>query len=121
MPKKILIADDEEDIVELLRFTLEPAGYAASSTGHGSALPSLVKREKPDLLILDVLLPGLDGYSLQLQFAQNEATRDLPVIVVTALPAARSLFGKFSQVKCFLNKPFDTGELLKKVSDLIGG
>ncbi|MHB9154459.1 MAG: response regulator [Endomicrobiales bacterium] len=120
MPRKILIADDEDEIIELVRATLEPAGYTVVSTGHGNRLPGLIGSEKPDLLLLDVLLPGLDGYSLQLQLAQNEETSTLPVIVITALPASRSLFEKFEQVKCFLDKPFDTSELLRKVKEIVG-
>lgn len=120
MAKKILIADDEEEIIELLRCTLEPAGYQVKSISYGTTLLSLLKTENPDLLILDVLLPGMDGYSLQLQLAQEESTRDMPVIVLTALPAARSLFEKFPQVKAFINKPFDTGLLLTKVKEVIG-
>ena len=115
-----MIADDEEEIIELLRSLFERSGYSVVSTTSGSRLPILVQKEKPDLLILDILLPGLDGYSLQLQFSQEEATKDLPVIVITALPAARTLFEEFKQVKLFLNKPFDTDVLLKKVKEILG-
>jgi DNA-binding response OmpR family regulator len=120
MPKKVLVADDEEEIVELLKSSFEMQGYSVVSTLHGSLLLNLVEREKPDLLVLDVMLPGIDGYSLQFQLSQGDATRNIPVIVITALPASRSLFEKFPQVKMFLNKPFDTGELLKKVKEILG-
>lgn len=119
MPKKILVADDDEEIIELLKCAFESAGYLTVSVQHGAKLPSLIKREKPDLLILDVLLPGLDGYSLQLQFAQDEDTKNIPVIVLTALSASRSLFDKFQQVKCFMSKPFETGELLLEVKEIL--
>lgn len=120
MAKTIIVADDEEEIVELLRMALEAQGYAVVATSQGAKLPELIKLHKPDLLLLDVLLPGLDGYSLQLQIAQDEATRHIPVIVITALPAARSLFEKFEQVKLFVNKPFDTDELSAHIKEILG-
>lgn len=120
MTKKILIADDEPEIVDFLETTLEMGGYKTVSISHGGQLPVTVKREKPDLLILDVLLPGLDGYSLQLYLAQQEETKNLPVIVASALPAARTLFEKFPQVKIFFDKPFDPEKLLKKCKEILG-
>lgn len=120
MPKRILIAEDDEEIAEFLTAAFESSGYAVTHTAHGGRLPELVGKVRPDLLVLDVLLPGLDGYSLQLQLAQDESTKNLPVIVTTALPASRSLFTKFPQVRLFLEKPFDTNLLLAKVKEILG-
>jgi CheY-like chemotaxis protein len=120
MPKKILIADDEEEIIELLETALTPAGYSVVSTSNGSKLFDLIKKEQPGLLILDVLMPGFDGYSLQLHLSQEEFTKNLPVIIITALPAARTLFDKFQQVKFFVTKPFSTDEMVKKVKEILG-
>lgn len=120
MAKKILIADDEQEIIDLVKTTLELGGYEVASITHGGQLPVAVKKEKPDLLILDVLLPGLDGYSLQLYLAQQEETKNIPVIVASALPAARALFEKFPQVKMFFDKPFEPDSLLKKVKEILG-
>lgn len=119
MPGKILVADDDNEIIELLKCVLESSGYSVVSVMHGGKLPDLVKQEKPDLIILDVLLPGLDGYSLQLQLSQDEETNSVPVIVLTALPASRSLFEKFQQVKCFMSKPFETEKLLSEVKKVL--
>ena len=120
MPKKVLVADDEEDIVSLIQTALELAGYEVVSTSHGSTLFAMIEEEKPELLILDVMLPGIDGYSLQLRLSADERTKDIPVIIVTALPAARTLFEKFDQVKMFLSKPFDAKVLTNKVEEIIG-
>jgi len=119
MTRKILIADDEEEILELIKTALEREGYGVVLVTHGSRLIPLIKTEKPDLLLLDVLLPGIDGYSLQLQLAQEEFTRELPVIVMTALPAARTLFEKFEQVKMFMTKPFEMDVLTNKVKEIL--
>jgi CheY-like chemotaxis protein len=120
MPKKILIADDEEEIIELLRTALELAGYEVLGISSGSKLFELIENSKPDLLILDVLMPGFDGYSMQLHLSQYESTKNIPVIVITALPAARTLFEKFPQVKLFLTKPFNTDTIVKKVNEIFG-
>jgi CheY-like chemotaxis protein len=119
MTKRILVADDEQEIIDLVKTTLELGGYEVTSVTHGGQLPMVIKKEKPDLLILDVLLPGLDGYSLQLYMAQQEDTKNIPVIVASALPAARALFEKFPQVKMFFDKPFDPEQLLKKVKEIL--
>jgi len=119
MAKKILIADDEEEIIELIKTALESCGYDVVSVTHGARLLALIKIEKPDMLILDVMLPGTDGYSLQIQLEQDEFTKALPVIVMTALPAARALFERFEQVKMFLTKPFEVDILLSKVKEIL--
>ncbi len=120
MTKRILIADDEEEIVELLRTALEVHGYEVCSTYYGGRVPELVKSNKPDLLICDVMMPGLDGFSLQLELSDNAETCTLPVIVMTALPATQQLFARFPQVKLFVNKPFDTDVIVAKVKELVG-
>jgi DNA-binding response OmpR family regulator len=78
-----------------------------------------IARENPALLILDFDLPGLDGYSLQVELSNNEATQHLPVIILTALPASKTLFEQFKQVAFFLNKPFDIDDLLIKIKDIL--
>ncbi|MFH1368406.1 MAG: response regulator [Elusimicrobiota bacterium] len=120
MAKKILIADDDQEIIDFLNVTLDMGGYNVISVQHGGQVPAAVKKEKPDLLILDVLMPGLDGYSLMLYLAQQNDTKNIPVIVASALPATRSLFEKFQQVKVFFDKPFDSDKLLDKVREILG-
>ena len=121
MAKKILVADDEREILDLIEAALKNSGsnYDVVTVSNGSQLADVVHKENPDLLILDILLPGIDGYSLQLQFAQNESTKNMPVIVISALPAAKSLFEKFSQVKMFLSKPFSTQALINAVKEIL--
>jgi two-component system, OmpR family, alkaline phosphatase synthesis response regulator PhoP len=121
MAKKILIADDEEEIIELIRTAFESCGYNIVSVTHGAKLLALIKKEKPDIILLDFMLPGMDGYSLLLQLEQDEFTKGLPVIIMTALPAAKALFEKLEQVKMFLTKPFEVDILLAKVNEILTG
>jgi two-component system, sensor histidine kinase and response regulator len=119
MGKKILVADDETEIIDLLTTLLESAGFSVVSTTYGSQLFTLLKKEKPDLLILDVLLPGIDGYSLSLHMAEQEETRYIPVLIISAMAASRTLFDKFEQVKGFFLKPFNTDEILTRIKEIL--
>lgn len=113
--KKILVVDDEREILELIHLVLEQAGYQAVSCDSGRQAWDVVQREKPDLIILDVMLPGIDGYSLQTRLSQEESTQNIPIIVLTALEPSKTLFKKFSQVKAFIPKPFKKEELLANI------
>lgn len=99
---------------------LESEGYAVTSTTSGFKLPGLIADENPDLMLLDVMLPGIDGYSLLLQLSQSDNPPAIPVIIITGLPASRSLFEELKQVKFFLEKPFDPPVLLAKIKEILG-
>ena len=118
--KKILVVDDEPEMLSLIRFALERVGYEVVTCDSGRHAWNAIIDNKPDLLVLDVMLPGIDGYSLQIKISQDEATKGIPIIVLTALEPSRTLFKKFPQVKGFMTKPFKTDELLAKVEELIG-
>lgn len=118
MPK-ILIADDEPEVVQFCTFVLEKQKHAVLSAGTGPKTMETLKQEKPDLLILDVMLPGMDGYTVQLQMAQESELANIPVVIITALKPAKGLFDKFSQVKGFLGKPFQAEELLDAVNQAL--
>ena len=112
MPKKVLVIDDEPEMLDLIKYTLEKGGFEVSTCDSGRHAWEEIDRVRPDLLVLDVMLPGIDGYSLQLKISQDAATRELPIIVLTALEPSRTLFQKFTQVVGFMTKPFKTDELL---------
>jgi len=112
MGKKVLVIDDEPEMLELIKYTLEKGGFEVTTCDNGRHAWDEISRIKPDLLVLDVMLPGIDGYSLQLKIAGESSTRDLPIIVLTALEPSRTLFQKFPQVVGFMTKPFKTEELL---------
>ncbi len=112
MGKKVLVIDDEPEMLELIKYTLEKGGFEVTTCDNGRHAWDEISRIKPDLLVLDVMLPGIDGYSLQLKIAGDNATKELPIIVLTALEPSRTLFQKFPQVVGFMTKPFKTEELL---------
>ena len=120
MAKRILVIDDEPEMLNLVRFTLERAGYEVSTCDNGRQAWDMIVKTSPDLLILDVMLPGIDGYSLQIKISQDESTKGIPIIVLTALEPSKTLFQKFSQVAGFMTKPFKTEALLDNVQKAIG-
>lgn len=115
MAKKILVVDDEPEVLGLIQYGLESAGYEVSTCDNGRQVWDMLQKNKPDLLVLDVMLPGEDGYSLQTKISQDESTKDIPVIVLTALEPSKMLFQKFPQVAAFITKPFRSEELLELV------
>jgi DNA-binding response OmpR family regulator len=113
MPKKVLVIDDEPEMLSLVKFTLERGGFEVSTCDNGRQAWDAINKIKPDLLILDVMLPGIDGYSLQIKISQDGALKSMPIIVLTALEPSKTLFQKFPQVAGFMTKPFKTDELLE--------
>lgn len=120
MSKKILIIDDEPEMLNLVRYTLERAGYGVTTCDNGRQAWDMLVKTKPDLLVLDVMLPGIDGYSLQIKISQDDQTKNIPIIVLTALEPSKTLFQKFPQVAGFMTKPFKTDALLESVEKAIG-
>ncbi|MFA5140977.1 MAG: response regulator [Elusimicrobiota bacterium] len=116
---KILVADDELALQSLVREVLENEGHQVLLVGTGvEVMPALV-REKPDALILDVMLPGLDGYSLQCSIAKDPQLKDIPVIVITAQKTFLAMFREFRQVRGALAKPFRNEELVRAVREVL--
>jgi two-component system phosphate regulon response regulator PhoB len=121
MAKKILVIDDEPEMLSLVKYTLEQAGFEVHTCDNGRTAWDEIGKVRPDVLILDVMLPGIDGYSLQLKMSQDASTKDLPIVILTALEPSRTLFQKLPSVVGFMTKPFKTEELLKTVQSAAEG
>lgn len=102
----ILLAEDDAGTREIARIVLERGGHTVLEASSGTEALALLKKENVDLLLLDIMLPGLDGHSLLLQLAEDGRLNALPVIVLSALGFAKDMFVKFPQVHEFLEKPF---------------
>jgi len=120
MKKKILVIDDEDDLRDLIKSQLELNHYEVIAVADGMAGFVKAKDEKPDLIILDIMMPNLDGRTLALQFKEEESLRSIPIIVMTASDElAESVEGKMEIAHTFI-KPFDTEEFILKVKELVG-
>lgn len=110
---KILAVDDERHIVRLVQVNLERAGYEVVTAFDGREALEKVQSEQPDLVVLDVMMPYMDGFEVLQTLRKNQSTRDLPVIMLTAKAQDADVFrGWQSGVDCYLTKPFNPMELI---------
>lgn len=113
MAKKILAVDDEKHIVRLIQVNLERAGYEVVTAGDGVEALEKVATDIPDLIVLDWMMPQLNGMETLKRLKANEATEQIPVIMLTAKSQDADVFkGWQSGVDCYLTKPFNPMELL---------
>lgn len=113
MPQKILAVDDEKHIVRLIQVNLERAGYEVITAFDGVEALRRVQEDHPDLIVLDVMMPQMDGFETLKNLKANPQTRDIPVIMLTAKAQDADVFrGWQSGVDCYLTKPFNPLELL---------
>jgi two-component system phosphate regulon response regulator PhoB len=119
MPK-ILIVDDEPPIREVIRFALEAADYQALEAGHAEEARKQIIAENPDLILLDLMLPGKSGLELARQLKQNSKTRELPIIMLTARSQERDkVAGLEIGADDYITKPFSPRELLARIKAVL--
>jgi len=111
--KKILAVDDERHIVRLVQVNLERAGYQVVTAFDGKEALKKVESERPDLIVLDVMMPHMDGFEVLKRLKSDDKTKDVPVVMLTAKAQDADVFrGWASGVDCYLTKPFNPIELL---------
>ena len=118
MAKKILIIDDEPEIVELIGNRLRANQFDVATASDGLQGLERAKNNKPDLIILDVGMPNMDGYTFIQEFKKIDELRNIPIVVLTAKTHVQSLFKAEGITDCFL-KPFDTVHLLSRIKDIL--
>ena len=112
---KILIVDDDTEISSLVKYAVESVGHEVQVCENGREVMDKLNDFMPELLILDVMLPGIDGFSLATEITENKKFESMPIIVLSALEPSRTMFQKFTQVSAFLSKPFNTDDFLESV------
>lgn len=121
MAKKILLVDDEPDIISMLKLRLEASGYDVITAVDGNIAYDKARSELPDLVILDLMLPGMDGYQVCRLLKFNEKYRHIPIIMLTAKSQKDDKdWGQKVGADFYLTKPFDAVELLNKIKELLG-
>lgn len=116
MPEKILIVDDDIDTLRLVGMMLERQGYQIVAASSGQIAVSLAKKESPDLILLDIMMPGLDGYNVARILRDDEETKDIPIIIFTAKSQMDDkLLGFEVGADDYLTKPTQTRELLARI------
>ncbi|HTX65212.1 MAG TPA: response regulator [Opitutaceae bacterium] len=120
MPLTVLSVDDEPDITELARFHLRGAGYEVLTASSGREAIETVHARHPDLVLLDLMLPDIDGFSVCEILRRNPATAAIPIIVVSAWSTAEARDTGFDLgVLDYVTKPFSPQDLLSRVNRLL--
>jgi CheY-like chemotaxis protein len=118
--KRILICDDDPAILRVLEVNLEIEGYQVLAAQNGEEAVEVATKELPDLVILDIMMPRLDGYQACEKLKANDATRDIPVVFLSATAQQSDIQrGKDYGVADYLTKPFDPMDLLGVVERLL--
>ena len=116
---KILVADDEQNVRFLLGDLLRQYHHDVVTVADGEKAMIEVQRFMPDLIILDIMMPKLDGYGVQKKLFEDYSTRKIPIIILTAMGKTKGLFHDASNVVAFMEKPFINDELVKKVNEVL--
>ena len=117
--RRVVVADDDADIVDILTFNLQAAGYEVQSASDGETAKELVLTTRPDLVVLDVMMPKLDGLQVLADLKANPDTRAIPVVMLTAKASDNDLWeGWDAGADYYITKPFDLEELLRFIGYL---
>ena len=117
----ILAADDDPDIRELVAFRLERSGYTVLQAADGEEALALALEHKPDLAVLDVMMPKMDGFEVVRRLRAEEATKRMPIIMLTARAQDSDVEAGFDAgVDDYLRKPFSPQELRARVQSILG-
>jgi two-component system alkaline phosphatase synthesis response regulator PhoP len=124
MGKKILIVEDEQDVLKVLAKTLATEGYSIITADNGSDAIKLAKSEHPDLIVLDILLPDMDGDDVSMILKENFETQNIPIIYLTGVFPKREEEEKYGRIvggHVLIAKPYSLEELLVHMEKLLNG
>jgi DNA-binding response OmpR family regulator len=120
MTHRVVVVDDDKEIQEIITFVLSRNGFDVAVAGDGQQLQDVLATTAPDLIILDVMMPGIDGYQIFASLRENAATRRIPVIIMTA--HAENIYERISLdlgAAEHITKPFHPLDLVGKVQRLL--
>jgi two-component system, OmpR family, response regulator VicR len=120
--KRILCIEDEPEMIDLIRLILSRRGFKVSGAAGGTAGIKAVREQLPDLVLLDLMMPDMDGWEVYQQMKAEESTRNIPVIVVTAKAQSidKVLGLHIAKVDDYISKPFSPQDLMNSVEKVVG-
>ena len=120
MKKKILIVEDEPNISKLVKFIIEKHGFEVLQAFVGIEGIELAKKEKPHLIVLDVMMPNMDGFEVAENLTQMDETKDIPILMLSSAAQYKDkVKGIESGAIDYITKPFDKDELISKIKEYI--
>jgi DNA-binding response OmpR family regulator len=119
--KRLAYIEDEEEMIDLVRLILGRRGYSVLGANGGREGINLVRKELPDLVLLDLMMPDMDGWDVYHQIKSEDTTRDIPVIVITAKAQDidKILGLRIAKVEDYISKPFSPQELIDRVEQVL--
>ncbi len=119
--KRVIYFEDESDMVELVRIILGREGYHVEGVREGQVGLQAIKEELPDLILLDLMMPDMDGWEIFRQIKNDEATMNIPIIVITAKAQTvdKVLGLEIAKVDDYISKPFRPHELVERVEKVL--
>ncbi|MFY0661477.1 MAG: response regulator [Shimia sp.] len=122
MGKNVLVIEDEPNIIEAISFILSRDGWSVATHSNGHDAVGVVQDAMPDLVILDVMLPGKTGYDILRELRSEDATQSLPVLMLTAKGQIKDReMAERAGASRFMTKPFSNAEVLDAVRELVAG
>ena len=119
-PARILIADDQRQNRQLLEIMLSQEGFVFLTAARGDEALAIVAQQSPDLILLDVMMPGMDGYQVAAKIKGNLASKNIPIIMVSGLhDSGARMLAKGAGADDFLSRPVERAELLVRVRNLL--
>ncbi len=121
MSKKIVLAEDEPQIARLIEFKLKKEGYSVTRKENGEEAIKAIKEDKPDLILLDIMMPVMGGYEVLRRLKEDEDLKSVPVIMLTARAQEKDVVkGIAMGAEDYITKPFHPAELLARVKRILG-
>jgi DNA-binding response OmpR family regulator len=117
--KRVLVADDDPDMLTILRINLEAEGYAVDEASDGKEAWGMARELRPDMVVLDVMMPHIDGIDVLTRMRTDPGTRDIPIVLLTAKATDEDIWeGWRAGADYYLTKPFQLDELLRFIDYL---
>ena len=118
--KKILVVDDEEDMQKLLKIRLEQENFVVVTAGDGVAGVKTAELETPDLILMDIMMPNMDGYSCLKEIRKIQKIKDTPILMLSGKEEEkiRDLFA-FQKISGYIEKPFELDNLVAKIKEIL--
>ena len=118
---RILVVDDDPNILEIVRYVTTKAGHECLEASDGQKGLDSAKADHPDLIILDVMMPEIDGYTLHNYLLAEESTKRIPIIILTAKGYMRDTFAGSPNIKFYMDKPFEPATLQDNIRICLQG
>lgn len=120
MSKRILAVDDETDVVLILKTALQSEGFTVDTAHNGRDALASVKEQKPDLILLDVMMPGMSGFDVMHELKADDSTARIPIIMLTGLSERKKMQEALvGGTNYYIVKPFEMADLINKVNDVL--